>query len=125
MLKGSAPPNERSERGLVRAIGVWGLAASIVNVTVGGGIFRLPASPEIAGRLGAAAPLAYLLCAAAMGLIVVCIAQAAQRVSLTGGPDPLYLGLGDTIPCYGKILQIRQEGAKWVVLTDRDKIVQR
>ncbi len=45
-------------------------------------------------------------------------------MSLTGGPEPLYLGLGDTVPCYGKILQIRQEGAKWVVLTDHDKIVQ-
>jgi amino acid transporter len=65
---------------------MWGLAASIVNVTVGGGIFRLPASPEIAGRLGAAAPLAYVVCAAAMGLIVLCIAQAGSRVSLTGGP---------------------------------------
>ncbi|HEY2065935.1 MAG TPA: APC family permease [Gemmatimonadaceae bacterium] len=80
------PDGSAGERGLERAIGTWGLAASIVNVTVGGGIFRLPASPEIAGRLGAAAPLAYLVCAAAMGLIVVCIAEAGSRVSLTGGP---------------------------------------
>lgn len=71
---------------LVRAIGTIGLAASIVNVTIGGGIFRLPASPEVAGRLGAAAPLAYLVCAIAMGLIVLCIAEAGSRVSLTGGP---------------------------------------
>ena len=61
---------------LVRAIGTWGLAASIVNVTVGGGIFRLPASPEVTGRLGAAAPVAYLVCAVVMGLIVLCIAEA-------------------------------------------------
>src|SRR5689334_25030166 len=33
-----------AEHSLVRALGVWGLAASIVNITVGGGIFRLPAS---------------------------------------------------------------------------------
>ena len=46
---------------LVRALGVWGLAASIVNVTVGGGIFRLPAAA--AGALGNAAPLAYIVCA--------------------------------------------------------------
>lgn len=81
MLDGS-----RGDSGLERAIGAWGLAASIVNITVGGGIFRLPASPEIAGRLGAAAPLAYLVCATAMGLIVLCIAEAGSRVSLTGGP---------------------------------------
>jgi len=73
-----------AESGLVRAIGVWGLAAAIVNVTVGGGIFRLPAS--VASSLGAAAPLAYLVCAVAMGLIVLCFAEAGSRVSLTGGP---------------------------------------
>lgn len=79
-------PAASSEAGLVRALGVLGLAASIVNVTIGGGIFRLPSSPEVAGRLGAAAPLAYLVCAVAMALIVMCFAQAGSRVSLTGGP---------------------------------------
>lgn len=69
---------------LVRAIGIWGLAAGIVNVTVGGGIFRLPAGA--AGSLGAAAPLAYLVCAVAMALFVICFADAGSRVSLTGGP---------------------------------------
>jgi amino acid transporter len=68
----------------VRAIGVWGLAAGIVNVTVGGGIFRLPAG--VAGSLGAAAPIAYLVCTIAMALIVVCFADAGSRVSMTGGP---------------------------------------
>ena len=29
---------------LLRAIGTFGLAAAIVNITVGGGIFRLPAN---------------------------------------------------------------------------------
>ena len=74
------------ESQLVRAIGTWGLAASIVNVTVGGGIFRLPGSPDVSGRLGGAAPLAYLACAVVMGLVVLCIAQAGSRISLTGGP---------------------------------------
>ena len=69
---------------LVRAIGVWGLAAGIVNITVGGGIFRLPAG--VASSLGAAAPLAYLVCTIAMALIVICFADAGARVSLTGGP---------------------------------------
>jgi amino acid transporter len=69
---------------LIRALGVGGLAAAIVNITVGGGIFRLPAS--VAGSLGAAAPLAYVVCAVAMGLIVLCFAEAGSRVALTGGP---------------------------------------
>jgi len=72
-----------SERSLVRALGTWGLAASILNITVGGGIFRLPAAA--AGALGAAAPIAYIVCAVAMGLIVLCFAEAGSRVSLTGG----------------------------------------
>ena len=69
---------------LVRAIGTWALAASIGNVTVGGGIFRLPSG--VAASLGAAAPLAYLVCTVAMGLIVICFADAGSRVSMTGGP---------------------------------------
>ena len=72
-----------TERSLVKALGVWGLAASIINLTVGGGIFRLPATA--AGALGAAAPVAYVVCAIAMGLIVICFAEAGSRVSLTGG----------------------------------------
>jgi APA family basic amino acid/polyamine antiporter len=74
---------ERSEGSLVRALGTWGLAASIVNLTVGGGIFRLPAAA--AAALGPAAPAAYLVCAIVMGLIVLCFAEAGSRVSLTGG----------------------------------------
>jgi amino acid transporter len=73
-----------ADSALVRAIGVWGLAAGIVNVTVGGGIFRLPA--DVAAALGPAAPVAYLVCAVAMGLIVLCFAEAGSRVALTGGP---------------------------------------
>jgi basic amino acid/polyamine antiporter, APA family len=75
---------------LLRAIGTFGLAAAIVNITVGGGIFRLPS--EVAQTLGAAAPLAYVVCAIAMGLIVVCIADAGSRVPLTGGPYA-YIGV--------------------------------
>ncbi|HEY2942982.1 MAG TPA: APC family permease [Vicinamibacteria bacterium] len=73
-----------ADSALVRAIGVWGLAAGIVNVTVGGGIFRLPA--DVAAALGPAAPVAYLVCAVAMGLIVLGFAEAGSRVALTGGP---------------------------------------
>jgi basic amino acid/polyamine antiporter, APA family len=73
-----------SESSLLRSIGTFGLAASIVNVTIGAGIFRLPA--DMAATLGATAPVAYLLCAVAMGLIVLCMAEAGSRVAMTGGP---------------------------------------
>ncbi len=73
-----------SERALVRAIGILGLAAAIFNTTVGGGIFRLPAA--VSGMIGAAAPIVYVICAVTMGLIVLCFAEAGSRVSRTGGP---------------------------------------
>jgi APA family basic amino acid/polyamine antiporter len=81
-----ARPGIDQNSGLVRAVGTLGLAAGIVNVTIGGGIFRVPSAPDVVGNLGAAAPLAYLVCAIVMGLIVICIAEAGSRVSLTGGP---------------------------------------
>ena len=79
-----AAPAVGQDGSLIRALGTWGLTAAIVNVTIGAGIFRLPAS--VAASLGAAAPAAYLLCALAMGLIVLCFAEAGSRVSMTGGP---------------------------------------
>jgi len=75
--------NTVSEGALVKALGVRSLTASIVNTTIGAGIFVLPAA--VAAGLGAAAPLAYVLCAALMALIVSCFAAAGSRVSLTGG----------------------------------------
>ena len=85
-----ASPRPAAPAALVRVMGTFGLAAAIVNITVGGGIFRLPAN--VAGALGPAAPIAYLVCAAAMALIVLCIADAGSRVSLTGGPYA-YIGV--------------------------------
>jgi amino acid transporter len=89
-----------SEReSLTRAIGTIGLAAGIINVMIGGGIFRVPA--VVAGSLGAAAPVAYVICAIAMALIVTCIAAAGRRVTLTGGP---YAYVGTTLGRYAGFL---------------------
>ena len=75
---GPSPPSSAVAEPLLRVMGTFGLAAAIINITVGGGIFRLPAN--VAGALGPAAPIAYLVCAVAMGLIVLCIADAGSRV---------------------------------------------
>jgi amino acid transporter len=80
-MRGTSAPKE--EAGLVRALGVPGLTANIVNSTVGAGIFALPA--VVALQLGAASPLAYVICAGAMCLFVTSFAMAGSRVSLTGG----------------------------------------
>ena len=68
---------------LVRAIGLRELTASIINVTIASSIFIMPAT--VAAGLGAAAPIAYLVCAVLMALIALCFAAAGSRVSLTGG----------------------------------------
>ena len=68
---------------LVRAIGTRQLTLSIINVTIASSIFLMPAT--VAERLGAAAPIAYLVCATLMTLIALCFAAAGSRVSLTGG----------------------------------------
>ena len=93
------PESSTSPDSLVRAIGTLGLAAAIVNVTVGAGIFQLPSN--VARSLGAAAPIAYVVCAVAMGLIVLCIADAGSRVSLTGGP---YAYVGAALGPYAAFL---------------------
>ncbi len=73
----------KTDEGLIRAVGVRGLTAGIVNYTIGAGIFVLPAI--VAGKVGNAAPLIYVICAVAMGLIVLCFAEAGSRISLSGG----------------------------------------
>ena len=75
--------NETPDAQLVRAIGPARLTVTIINLMVGAGIFVLPAT--VASGLGRGAPVAYLVCAALMALIVTCFAAAGSRVSLTGG----------------------------------------
>lgn len=82
MSDGSDAPGARDE-GLVRAIGPRALGVSIVNLTVGGGIFVLPGL--IAVQLGPAAILAYLVCAVAVALIFLCFAELGSRVTRSGG----------------------------------------
>jgi amino acid transporter len=54
-----------------------------VNGVVGAGIFSLPAAMGAAA--GARAPLAYLACAVAMGMVVTCFAEAGSRMPTSGG----------------------------------------
>ena len=68
---------------LVRALGVRELAANILNNVVGSGIFVLPG--VVAAVLGSAALAAYLVCAGAIGLVALCLAEAGSRVPESGG----------------------------------------
>ena len=80
----NSPVSPATEPTLKRVIGVRGLAAAIFNITVGAAIFVLPA--HMAAGLGAAAPLAYIVCAVATALVALCIAEAGSRVPQSGGP---------------------------------------
>ena len=57
------------DEGLKRIIGVRTLALSAVNLTIGAGIFALPAL--VAAEIGASAFLAYLVCTGLLGLVSV------------------------------------------------------
>src|SRR5882762_6864265 len=69
--------------GLIRAVGPWALAASIVSMIVGAGIFAVPAS--LAACIGPYAPLAFLACGFAVGAVAICLAEGGSRVPTSGG----------------------------------------
>ena len=69
---------------LLRGIGFWALTASVINNTIGGGIFALPGT--LATSMGAAAPLAFVLGALVFIPIALCFSAAGSRIHATGGP---------------------------------------
>jgi APA family basic amino acid/polyamine antiporter len=75
---------DQESTGLIRAMGRWTLAALIINSTIGSGIFGLPSI--VAGYLGKQSPLAYLIAAAGMGIVVACFAELASQFREAGGP---------------------------------------
>jgi APA family basic amino acid/polyamine antiporter len=79
----STPPL-LGEAALVRAVGSFALTAAVINVIVGGGIFRMPAA--LSAQMGAAAPLALVAGALAIIPVALCFAAIGSRVQVTGGP---------------------------------------
>jgi amino acid transporter len=71
------------DAGLDRAVRTWALAANIVNIVVGAGIFAAPSA--VAANMGSYGPLAFLVCAAAIGAVGICLAEAGSRVPTSGG----------------------------------------
>jgi len=92
---------------LKRTIGVFGLACAVVNITVGTGIFVLPAL--IAGRLGGAAIICFLVCGLVIFLIALCFAEVGGKVTGSGGTyayietafGPFAGFLANNIFCFG------------------------
>jgi basic amino acid/polyamine antiporter, APA family len=71
------------DEGLVRRVGPWGLAAGVVSIIVGAGIFTVPAA--LAGTVGRYAPLAFLFCGLAVSAVAICFAEGGSRVPTSGG----------------------------------------
>jgi len=74
----------QGEAALIRAVGTFALTAAVINVIVGGGIFRMPSA--LSTQMGAAAPLSLVAGALAIIPIALCFAAVGSRVQVTGGP---------------------------------------
>ena len=79
----SARPLE-GDAALIRAVGTFALTAAVINVIVGGGIFRMPSA--LSTQMGSAAPLALLAGALAIVPVALCFAAIGSRTQATGGP---------------------------------------
>ena len=75
---------DHESRGLIRAMGRWTLTALVINSIIGSGIFGLPS--VVAGYLGRQSPLAYLVAAAGIGVVIACFAEVASQFGAAGGP---------------------------------------
>ena len=71
------------QENLKKEIGTFGLAAAVVNIMVGTGIFILPAL--VAENLGATAIICFFICGALIFLIALCFAEVGSKVNVSGG----------------------------------------
>jgi len=95
------------QAGLVRAIGRWTLAGLVLNATIGSGIFGLPS--VVSAQMGRAAPWAYLVAAAGVGVIMACFAEVGSRFREAGGP---YLYAREA---FGRFAGIQVAWVAWLV----------
>ena len=75
--------SSKEKSGLKRQLGAGSLAINAINLTIGTGIFILPA--YVAGYLGVMSFLAYLFCSVLIGLIMLCFAEMGSKENSTGG----------------------------------------
>ena len=73
----------KTEKELKRFIGIPGLSLNIVNITIGAGIFTLPAIVGI--ELGAFSVFSYMFCALMLAAIMLCYAEIGTRITTAGG----------------------------------------
>lgn len=75
--------SETNSEGLRRVIGTRALILSTINLTIGAGIFALPA--DVAGYLGTASWMAYVVCITLLMLMLLCFVSLGTKFTATGG----------------------------------------
>ena len=98
---------DQKSPGLIRAMGRWTLTALVINSIIGSGIFGLPS--VVAGYLGRQSPLAYLVAAAGIGIVMACFAEVASQFGAAGGP---YLYVREA---FGRFIGIEIAWLLWLV----------
>ena len=101
---------KQRDAGLLRAVGPWALAASLICNVVGAGIFAVPGA--LAASVGPYAPLALLVCALAVAAVAICFAEGGSRIASSGGSyayvaaafGPLAGFVAGTLSWFGNIL---------------------
>ena len=73
----------QNQPALKRELGAKSLALNAINLTVGAGIFVLPAI--VAQNLGYSAFIAYIVCGLLIVLIMLCFAEVGSKVTTAGG----------------------------------------
>ena len=73
----------QNQPALKRELGAKSLALNAINLTVGAGIFVLPAI--VAQNLGSSAFIAYIVCGLLIVLIMLCFAEVGSKVTTAGG----------------------------------------
>ena len=91
---------------LVRAMGRWSLAALMINIMVGSGIFGLPS--KVASLTGRQSPLAFVIAAGGIAVIAACFAEVASRFRESGGPY-LY-----TRVVFGRLVGLQTGWLNWL-----------
>lgn len=71
------------DAGLLRAIGPWGLAAGMISMIIGAGIFVVPS--QLGASLGRYAPLAFGAASLGIGAVAICLAEGGSRIPTSGG----------------------------------------
>ncbi|MGQ0739593.1 MAG: APC family permease [Bacteroidota bacterium] len=83
---------------LNRSISKWAMVLLIINGVIGSGIFGLPA--KVFKETGVYSIAAFLVCAVAVFVIILCFAEVSSRFNKTGGPYLYALSSFGPLPAF-------------------------